>query len=186
MVDVEEIATGEVTSTLMLTRFWMTPLTADLKKAMEEDVKFQKAYLEKMGVAIPPAEREAFGGAGMALLLGVGDKKVTELLTQLKDKTKDLSGYPIVTESEWTVKEDPKAVARREQAKAAEAKEDSPELSADPKNLAGNLLGSFAKKKMKQRQDAPLTGYHEVVSVSVAPADAALFEIPAGFKLKQK
>lgn len=191
LVDIEEIASGEVTSYVMVTNFWMTPLTSDLKRALDEEVKFQKAYFTKMGLTFSPKDQEIFGGAALKMMLGLGDKNTGDLLAKLKDKTKDLNGYPIVTESEWTVKEDPKAVQRRKDEQAKADSDDSPEVSADPKAMAGNLLGSFAKKKMKQRQEAKekeregkpqFSAYHEVVSVSVAGVDAATFDVPAGFK----
>ncbi len=192
-VDVEEIASGEVTSYLMLTHFWLTPWTADLKKASDEEVAFQKAYLAKMGFTFSPKDREMFGGPALGMMLGVGEQKTADLIKQLKEKTKDLNGFPIVTDSEWSMVEDPKAIQRKKdaQAKAAAEEDSNPELSADPQEMAGNLLGAFAKKKMTQRKATKdkeqegkpaFSAYHEVLSLTVASAEASLFKIPAGFK----
>jgi hypothetical protein len=192
--DVEEIATGEVTVYIMMNSFWMTPWTADLKRAMDEELKFDKAFVAKLGFSLSPRESELYGGGTLTYMLGVGDAKTAGLISQLKEKSKMISGYAIVTASDWTVQEDPKAIQRRREEKAkadAADKTEMPSLNDNPTDAAGKLFGGFAKKKYKEHEDAKekkmqgkpiFSTYHEVEAIEVAPVNASAFEIPAGFK----
>jgi hypothetical protein len=155
-------------------------------------VAFQKAYLTKMGLSTTIGDQKQFGGPALMMMLGLGDKKTGDLIEQFKKKTADLKGYPIVSSSEWYVKEDPKALARKDEARAkAEADEPGPDLTGGAKNVAGNLIGSFAKKKAREHQAKKekanegkpvFTVYHEVKSISTAKVPADRFEVPAGYR----
>lgn len=193
LVEVEEIATGEVATFNLLGNFWMTALTAKLKQAQVEEMRFSKAYLEKLGISLSPDEKKSFDDSSVAMLLGVGGEKTRDTLASLQKKLSTLQGYPIVTETIWSVQADPKAVAREKQSKdKARAENNSaPELSVDPKKMAGNLMGAFAKKKMqahedkkdKERENKPLLStYSEVRLIDLKPVSSDLFEIPAGYK----
>ena len=114
-------------------------------------------------------------------------------MASLTKKLSTLQGYPIVTESTWTMQSDPKAVAREKavKEKSREKENNSPELSSDPKRLAGNLMGAFAKKKMRAHQDQQdkereakplLSTYSEVRGIDLAPLPIESFEIPSDFK----
>jgi hypothetical protein len=176
----------------MDSRLWLTPWTTDLKKSMDEELAFQKAYMQKMGLTLSPRDQKLFGGALLNIMLGLGDKKTADLINQFKQKTANVQGYPVVSSSEWFVTEDPKALARRAEEKAkADADEPAPDLSGGAGDIAGNLLGGFAKKKLKQNQAKKekkqegkpvFSTYHEVKSVTTATVPADQFEVPAGYK----
>lgn len=195
IIEVEEIASQEVTSFLLDTNIWTTPWTKTLRQAMDEQLKFSKAYFQKMGLPLSAEKHKAFDASSVRMLLGVSGAKTEETLDNLGKKIASIEGFPVATETVWTVREDPNAVARREKEKAstqkAQADDNKVDVSGGAADIAGGLLGGFAKKKMKERQekvDAKRAGepvlstYYEVKSVGVAPLDAGAFDVPAGYK----
>lgn len=193
VIEVEEIASKEVSSFLLDTNIWTTPWTKTLRQASDEHMKFAKAYLQKMGMPISAEKNKVFDTSSVGMLLGVGGAKTEETLESLRKKIDAIDGYAVATETVWTMKEDPAAVARRDKEKAAAAKDEEPSIDASggAAGIAGGLIGGFAKKKFKERQEksdrdragAPiLSTYHEVKSVSTGPIDAAQFDVPSGFK----
>jgi hypothetical protein len=191
VVEVEEIATKEVTTFHSDTRVWQTPLTKELKTALEEEKKYGQAFLAKVRGGMTASDQAALGGGQLALMLGLGTQKSSEIMKSMQVKLAQFNGYPVVTDSKWFLIEDPKAIARREAAEQKEDEADAPNLSTDPKDLAGGLLGGFAKKKMKERQQkankakegAPVFAtYVEVKSIDTRSISSDTFEIPTGYK----
>lgn len=191
-IEVEEIASKEVTTFKFDTDVWTTPLNATLRKAMDEEAKFYQAYMKKLGVKMSPKDREMFNPASVAMMLGVGQKGAADTLAQVKKKMETISGYPILTDARWVVLEDPRAAARE---KAAAMKDDEDDagldLSGGVAGAAGSLFGGFAKKKMKERQakkeeeragQPMFSTYYEVLGVDAASIPADQFEVPAGYK----
>lgn len=191
-VEVEEIATGFVTTSRWDTRLWLAPWTADLKKASQEEAAFFKAYAAKLTGGQPGSpNKPGMSGAQIRMLLGLSEADADKMAKTFAQKAAALDGYPIVTDSSWFVDEDPRAKAARKEQASAKDEGSSPQLSADPKAMAGNLMAGFAKKKMKERQEKAeqeregkpvFSVYSEIKSVSLAAAAPALFEVPAGFK----
>lgn len=191
LIEIEEIATKEVTAYDFVTSVWAAPLTADLRKAAAEEKAFSQAYLKKMGFT-PSVQRQLFDPRLLAMMLGVEPAKAEETLANTQRKMESIQGYPIVVDARWIVREDPKEIARRkEAARADETEDEGIDLSGGAAGAASSIFGGFAKKKMKERQEKKaaarealpaFSSYHEVLSVSVAPVPASMFEVPAGYK----
>lgn len=195
-VEVEEIATKEVTTYMMENKLWLAPMTGVLKKHLEEEKRFVQAYMKKLGFGFAAGDPRVMSVGALKMLLGVGGPEMEKLLDQVQTKAGALNGYPIVTDSTWTMQEDPKAVARREAAMddAAMNEEETPDLTGGAKGIAGGLISGFAKKKVKQHQakkaeeragKPAYASYTEVVRISDAAIPDATFEVPAGYKLKK-
>ncbi len=196
VVEVEEIATEEVTSFLLNTNIWTTAWTKTLRQANDEQMKFAKAYMQKLGFSMSADKNKTFDENSVRMLLGVGGPKTEEMLAGLRKKVDGIDGFPVATETIWTVKEDPKAVARSEKEKAqarkqAEAEESNIDTSGSATDIAGGLLGNFAKKKMREKKEKSdekragepvLSTYYEVKSVNTDALGTGQFDVPAGFK----
>ena len=196
-IEVEEIATQEVTTYQLETRLWLSSWTPALKQLAAEERKFAQAYLAKLGLAFSTEDKQALGMDQVTLMLGLGSDKTEEFLKQIKTKMAGVDGYPILTESHWNLKEDPKAIERRKANKMEQEKSetsDTGNLGSNPTDIASGLLGGFAKKKMKEQQakkeaaqeNKPvlsiITEVKSVLTSKLAPAD---FDLPAGYKLRK-
>ena len=94
---------------------WIGAVTATItpEEAKRQGHATQRGALVVRVFEDSPADRAAMGEASLRMILGLGGDKTQDLLEQVKAKTASIQGYPIVTESTWTVEEDPKAVQRR-------------------------------------------------------------------------
>lgn len=199
-VVVEEIETKKTSEFAMTTDIWATPWTKELRQAVDEEAKFAKAYLKKLGLEVDPADRGRYGLQGATMLLGSAGPEVEGALKKLVKELGSLDGYPVVTESTWRspAPEQPKG-------KPAPEPEDEDEGSAlgdaagagSIGGAAAGFLGGMAKRaakkkakqKVKEHVEAAMgkpafSVRHEVLSVAVAPVPAEKFELPDGFKKK--
>lgn len=200
-VVVEEIETKKTSEFAMTTDIWATPWTKELRRAVDEEAKFAKAYLKKLGLEMNPADRDRYGLQGATMLLGSAGPEVEGALKKLVKELGSLDGYPIVTETTWRspAPEQPKG-------KPAAEPEDEEEEGSALNDAAGagsvggaamGFLGGMAKKaaqkkakqKVKEHMEAAMgkpafSVRHEVVSVDVDPVPAEKFELPEGFKKK--
>ncbi|MEK7232418.1 MAG: hypothetical protein AAB268_01270 [Elusimicrobiota bacterium] len=75
-VVIEEIETKKTAEYAMTTDIWATPWTKELRQAMDEEAKFAKAYLKKLGLDLLPEDRERFGADGARAFLRASGPEV--------------------------------------------------------------------------------------------------------------
>lgn len=205
VVVVEELATKKTAEYVMGSDVWATPWTAELRKAMEEEAKFAKAYLKKLGVDVSPQDQGRFGLEGARMLLGSSGPEVGGALSKLARELSSIEGYPVVTETTWRAPAPAAPPAAKGKKPAPEMEEDEDDGSplsdaAGAGSIGGAAMGFLggmakkaAKKKVKQKvkeavtPDAGKPAFSvrtEVKSVDVGPIPAEKFEIPEGFKKK--
>lgn len=193
---IEEIATKQTAEYAMTTDIWATPWTKELRQAMEEEAKFAKAYLKKLGLELSPEERGRFGADGARAFLRAGGPEVESAIRKMGKELSSLEGYPIVTETTWR---SPAPAAPKGQPAAPEEDEDDGNALSDASGASSvggaamGVLGGFAKRAAKKKIKAKIkealgkpafSVRTEVKSVTVGPVAAETFEIPEGFKKK--
>lgn len=192
-VVIEEISTKRTAEYAMTTDIWATPWTAPLRQAMEEEAKFAKAYLKKLGLELSPEDRERFGADGARAFLRAGGPEVEGAIRKLGKELSSIDGYPVVTETTWR---SPAPAAPKGEPEADDD-DGSPLADAAGAGSVGGaamgFLGGMAKKaakkkikeKVKEALGKPAFSVRtEVKKVELAPVPAEKFEVPAGFKLK--
>lgn len=193
VVVVEEIATKQTAEYTMTSDIWATPWTSDLRKAMDEETKFQKAYLKKLGVDLSAQDQRRFGLDTARLMLAAAGPEIEKALVKLAREMSAIDGYPIVTETAWRSPA-PGEAAKGESADEEEESELSGAEGADSiggaaMGFLGGMAKNAAKKKVKQAAtpDAgkpAISIRTEVKAIDTAKIPDATFEIPVGFKKK--
>lgn len=191
-VVVEEIATKKTSEFVMETQLWAAPWNDELRQATEEEARFAKAYLKKLGLDLSPEERDRFGADGARLLLASAGPEVEGALKKLGRELSALDGYPVVTETTW-----------RNPAEEAPAAKGAPERDDEGGSALGDaarsgslggaamgFLGGMAKKaaskkiqeKVQESMGKPAFSVRtEVRSVETSAIPADKFEVPEGF-----
>ena len=194
-VVIEEIATKQTAEYSMTTDIWATPWTKELRQAMDEEAKFAKAYLKKLGFELSPEDRERFGADGARAFLRAGGPEVEGAIRKMGKELSSIDGYPIVTETTWR---SPAPAAPKGKPEPEEDEDDGNALSdasgaGSVGGAAMGMLGGFAKRAAKKKIKAKIkealgkpafSVRTEVKKVEVGPVPAETFEIPAGFKKK--
>ncbi len=192
---IEEIATKQTAEYAMTTDIWATPWTKELRQAMEEEAKFAKAYIKKLGLDLSPEDRGRFGADGARAFLRAGGPEVEGAIRKMGKELSSIEGYPIVTETTWR---SPAPAAPKNQPVVEEDEDDGNALSdasgaSSVGGAAMGMLGGFAKRAAKKKIKAKIkealgkpafSVRTEVKSVEVGPVAAETFEIPEGFKKK--
>ena len=151
-LEVRELATRKKSRSRMVNTLWMTPETAELKRAQAEQRAFSKAYREKLSEPIggqesrTPREAEALSSAVAAALAGAGEREVARALRRLSDESRKLKGFTVSTQTEWY--------------------------------LSGTALPSATAPT----ETPALSMTSDVRAVSIAPLDDARFDIPSDYK----
>jgi len=178
---VEKIKTKEQTTSIMTLTEWTTPVIAVLKQAEAEEAAYNQAYLAKLGLGLvvpSPQSPVPSPMMGMQYLatLGMTEKDIAERLKGYGDELAKIQGYPIVTETKWTV---PVDTTKAKQ----EVKHEESRLPPSLGSLMGKVLTqNVIPKPSLGDAGVMFTFYLEVKSVSVGPTGDQDFEIPEGYK----
>jgi hypothetical protein len=197
-VVVEEIETKETAEFSLRSEIWATPWTKDLKKAVEEERKFMKAYVKKMGFEMSPEDAGKYGLAMSRMFLHAAGPEIEKAVSKLAKEMGEIEGYPIVTDSAWNTPSAPEKTAKKSKKKKDEDEDDGDAISdaagaTSLGGLAGNVFGGMAKRAAKKKAKESMGGKPgaaaysvrtEVVEVKTADVPADSFEIPAGYKKK--
>ena len=177
LIETEDIETKERSKSLMTGDFWNTPETRAIKQLMKEENGFNRAYMKKLGLNIPPGFAKNFGLSILGSLQGSQGNKLT-------DEMKKMKGYPIVTSIKWETSGD--ANNNKGEAKGEE-KEEAP---SDIKGAIGGFFAKAAKKVIKKKSEekgemkTAFDSYVEIKSISTASIPNSQFTVPAGYKKK--
>jgi hypothetical protein len=181
----EDTQTGEKGSSRLDTAVWTTPMSDTLREAQAEEMKFNQAYLEKIGITIDPSQRDVLGMSWISMLDAFGrpGAKPKQDSSKAAAEMKKIQGYPIVIDGKYDVKGvKPRAEAGAE---TAESEEQSP---ADVKGAIGGFLKKSLKKKPTDtvpKTDEPTLTYRiETLEVTTPSLSADDFQVPAGYKKK--
>ncbi len=94
LVETENIETKERSKSLMTGEFWTTPETKKIRQLKEDEGRFNRAYLKKLGVEMSPADMKRFGLSMLGAMAGSSGKDLGKEMSKMK-------GYPIVTSIKW-------------------------------------------------------------------------------------
>jgi hypothetical protein len=178
----ENTQTGEKGSSRLASLVWTTPDSGTLQAAREEETKFARAYLEKIGINVEKMEEDILGTNWLALLKGMGRDKAgaTPETAKFAAEMKKIEGYPIVIDGKYyTTGQKPTTETAGE------------EQGEEPKSVKG-VFGGLAKKVLKKKpsdteggaEEPALAYYTEVTEISLADLGPADFQVPAGYKKK--
>ncbi len=182
LLEWEDIETKEKGSSRLETVTWTTPISDSMKKAQEEEMKFSRAYLEKIGLELEKKDQDVLGASWMALLDSFGQAKGRPRhdFSKAEAEMKKIKGYPIVIDGKYFVSSEKPAGA------AAEAEEEP--AATDIKGRLGGMLKKTLKKKPADAGTAanePVLAYRtEVLEISTPDLGAGDFQVPAGYKKK--
>lgn len=178
----EDTETGEKGTNSLDTFVWTTPMSDTLQKAQEEEFKFSKAYLEKIGLSVDKMQQDILGTNWLSILDSFGKErgKAQRDFSKFAQEMQKIKGYPIVIDGKYY------STGSKPTAESAEGEQE--ESSKDVKGALGGLLKKTLKKKPAQAeggaQEPSLTYYTEVVELSLADLGANDFQVPAGYKKK--
>ena len=189
---VEEIATKKTSEYQMTSDIWTTPWTKKLRTAADEEAKFQRAYLKKLGVELAPQDRSRFGLETARMLLAAAGPDVEKALTKLTREMGRVEGYPVLTESQWRMPAAPAAKekpAPDEEGSALSDAAGAGSIGGAALGMLGGMAKRAASKKAKQAAEAkagePAFSVRvEISKVDTAAVPAERFELPKGYKKK--
>jgi|CXWL01.1.fsa_nt_gi hypothetical protein len=191
-VEIEEIATKKTSEFKMLNDLWTTPWTKSLREAMDEEARFQKAYLKKLGIDLTPHDRGRFGLESARMMMGASGPEVEEALGKMSRELGKIEGYTILTETSWHAPQPPSSGKKA----PVHEEEEGSALSdaAGASSLGGaalGFMGGMAKRAAKKKVAAAVTAKPgaaafsirtEVKKIEMKAVAADRFEIPAGYK----
>ncbi len=178
-VDWENVKTGEKGTDQLATDVWATPTTDAIKAALQEEGAFSREYLKAQGIDAEQLQRDVLGTSWLGLLQALDPAGGG---TKFKDSDKfsremgKIKGYPIVIDGKYTASRQGGTQAAQEEEKKSGG-------------LSG-ALGKFAVKALSKKDkpaesaEPALSYYIEVLSLEPASLDAAVFQVPAGYKKK--
>lgn len=166
LVETENIETKERSKSLMTGEFWTTPETKKIRQLKEDEGRFNRAYLKKLGVEMSPADMKRFGLSMLGAMAGSSGKDLGKEMSKMK-------GYPIVTSIKWETEK-------------AGGEEVGEEGGIDLKKGIGGFLGGLKKKAFKSRgkgeKKPAFESYVEIKSIDTGAVSGELFKVPAGYK----
>lgn len=181
----EDTQTGEKGSSKLESAVWTTPVSDTLQQAQAEEMKFTRAYMQKLGINLDQSQRDILGMSWMTMLDAFGRprSKPKQDLSQAAAEMQKIKGYPIVIDGKYDVaSQKPAGAAGGE---TAQAEEES------PKGVTG-AVGGFLKKTLKKKpadtgpkvEEPTLTYRIEVLEISTPSLGAGDFQVPADYKKK--
>jgi len=178
----EDTETGEKGTNRLDTLVWTTPMTDTLQKAREEEFRFSKAYLEKIGVNVDKMQQDILGTNWLSILDSFGKDRgrAQRDFSKFAEEMQKIKGYPVVIDGKYY------ATSQKPQTEMAEKEQEE-----QPKNIKG-VFGGLAKKVLKKKpaekeggpEEPALAYYIEVTELSLADLGANDFQVPANYKKK--
>lgn len=182
IVETEDLDTKERATSTMITDLWNTPETKQTRALQEEENAFNQAYLEKVGIDIPPQKMKRFGLMAVAGMLGADHDEMEEKMKELEKKFSTIEGFSIASSVTWKTS----STAQQEQ-QGEEAEE------IDMSEGFGGLLSGFAKKVAKKsaekKEDSGegtviFSSYTEIRQIDTSTVPNTEFLVPEGYARK--
>ena len=177
----ENTETGDKGSSRLETLVWTTPMNETFQKAQEEEVKFYRAYMEKIGLNVEKTQQDILGTSWLSILDSFGKAKgqPSRDFSKAAQEMQKIKGYPIVVDGKYFV---------TGQKAAGEGAEGGQEEAQDVKGRIGGLLKKTLKKKpadtTASANEPSLSYYTEVLEISTPDLAAGDFQVPSGYKKK--
>ena len=177
----EDTKTGDKGSSRLETLVWTTPMNETFQKAREEELKFYRAYMEKIGLNVEKTQQDILGTSWLSIFDSLGKAKGQPGRDYSKAgaEMQKIKGYPIVVDGKYFV---------TGQKAAGEGAEGGQEEAKDVKGAIGGLLKKTLKKKpadaTASANEPSLSYYTEVLEISTPDLGAGDFQVPAGYKKK--
>ncbi len=182
--------TGEKGKDSLVSVVWTTTADKELKKALEEEKKFNKLYMEKIGLSMDEMQSEMLGTQWMNMFRAM-DKGASAPEIADQEELKELAkikGYPIVTDGKFFISSNKKKMEPEE-----EQQEEETEIT-DVGGLFGGFVKKALEKKMKKKKKPQkskglqpnFSFYTELVNLRTGAVDPVVFEIPKGYKQLEK
>ena len=177
----EDTETGEKGSSRLETLVWTTPMNETFQKAQEEERRFFRAYMEKIGLNVEKTQQDILGANWLSILDSLGKAKGQpgRDFSKAAGELQKIKGYPIVADGQYFT---------TGQKAAGEGAEGGQEEATDVKGAIGGLLKKTLKKKPADTgagANEPALTYHtEVLEISTPDLGAGDFQVPPGYKKK--
>ncbi len=173
--------TGEKGKDSLFTDVWTTEKTGTINKGMNEELNFQKAYLQKVGLAADFNSQSILGLNWLKMFQNMkrgqsGKADFDE--TKWANEMKKIKGYPVVIDGEFYVSASGKKGSKKGRGK------ESFDIS-NPSGMFGNMFKKAMKKKAKPKLNKrePAFAYHtELLKIEVKNLSGDKFKVPAGFQ----
>jgi hypothetical protein len=175
----EDTETGEKGSSNLESLVWTTPMNDTLRAAQEEEFKFSKAYLEKLGVDVEQMQQDILGTRWLSLLdaFKPGSRKPDRDTSQFASEMKKIKGYPVLIDGKYD--------AAGTKAEGVGVEQPQEESSKDVRGRIGGFLKKSLKKPKEPEAAGPALTYRvEVLEISTADLAGADFEVPPTYKKK--
>lgn len=178
LIEIEDLETKNKTENTMIANLWTTPETAAIRKLRVEQEAFSRAYMNKLGLNLPPAEMKQFGMEAIVSMSGASGKEMDKEFGRFKNEMAKIKGHPIRTVVNWKTSgaDAPKGE------KAAAGQSPAGALG----DLFGGLKGAISQKlgggdAKKTADNAFFSNTMEVKSIHAESIAADAFEVPSGY-----
>jgi len=177
----ENTETGDKGSSRLETLVWTTPMNETLRKAQDEELKFYRAYMEKIGLNAEKTQQDILGTSWLTILDSLGKAKgqPSRDYSKASGEMQKIKGYPIVVDGQYFT---------TGQKAAGEVAEGGQEEATDVKGAIGGLLKKTLKKKPADTaagaNEPSLTYHTEVLEISTPDLGTGDFQVPTGYKKK--
>ena len=177
----ENTQTGDKGSNRLETLVWTTPMNETFQRAQEEEIKFYRAYMQKIGLNVEKTEQDILGTSWLSILDSLGKAKGQpgRDYSKAAGEMQKIKGYPIVIDGKYFT---------TGQKAGGEGAGESQEEATDVKGRIGGLLKKTLKKKpadaAASANEPSLSYYTEVLEISTPDLGAGDFQVPADYKKK--
>lgn len=186
LVETRNQKTGETGKSLMTTRLWTTPVTAEIRAAQAEEVMYSQAYLKKLGLQASPEESRKFG-LWVLGTAGLNEQEQQRAVARLASEMAKVQGYTIVTQVEWNVEGSGGTAESREGAPGGGGSPGVGELLGGLGKLfggGGQRGGAESSRGGDGKSGALFSLYTEVKRIRAVSHEAGRFEVPPGYARK--
>lgn len=166
---------------------WTSPINADMKKAMDTEAAFGRAYLAAMPksampqITVKPGEPPVLPPevtASMTSYLGTLSASDRAAFQRAARELEKIKGHPVSTKIEWFVDGNACGADKEQQ---QQQQSSSP---SSPTDLAiSGAMSLFKKKEEKPAGPKPVLSFTmEVKQLGVVPVRDSTFQVPAAYK----
>jgi hypothetical protein len=181
IVRMEDRQKRATTSTLKLD-IWTTAVNAEMKKAIDTEQVFGRAYMAAVSSSMPARAGEGplmppEIMANMAAYLGTLSASDRAAFTRVAKEFEKIKGHPVFTKFEWFVDGNACGADKEQQ----QQQQSSPKSPTDM--LVSGAMDLFKKKEEKPAGPQPVMSFTvEVKQMGVVPVRDSAFQVPAGYK----
>lgn len=192
IVEWEDTETNDKGKDSLQTIIWTTPLSADLREAQEEELRFNREYLSRMDLDMETLSDEVLGTRWMHLFRQLSRSRTGQFDDETPQFMKEIGkieGYPVLTDGKYFFTREGESY----QTTAVPEKEEEQESVFNPRNprgTFGGLMKKAVKKKVEPKQETTTASgpipafsfYTEVLRFEGKSINPAEFGVPAGYK----